>query len=399
MTMISRIQQILLLIRVNLLSIPRRLAISLSMAISVALVVCVLAGFLAMAKGFETALIGTGSPTVAVMLGGGTNQEMGSQIPATIVRAVKTATTDIGVTRTPEGNTILSRELVVPVDIARKHEGALQTVSLRGMDVAGISMRDGLRLTGGQLFALGSRELMLGDALARKLGYTVGDVVRIGSLDWRISGQFATQSSVFESEIWAAIEAVQMAFRRQGEVQSLRLRLVDPASLSALEQYASTMAQTPLVLVTEAELYASQAGGTADLIRLFGWPLAGLMAVGATAGALNTMMSSVSDRTVEIATVRALGFGRGAAFFATWVEACALAGAGATVGIVVSWMGLNGLEASTLGVNQTQIMFQLTTDAEVMALAVALGFAIGAIGGAAPAFMATRLPIAAALRS
>lgn len=79
----------------------------------------------------------------------------------------------------------------------------------------------------------------------------------------------------------------------------------------------------------------------------------------------------------------------------------ALAGAdvGATVGVVVSWMGLNGLEASTLGVNQTQMVFQLTIDAEVMALAGALGVAIGVIGGAAPAFMATRLPIATALRS
>ena len=71
--MASPIKQTFVMIRTNLLSLPRRWAISLSMTVSVALVVCVLAGFLTMAKGFEKALNSTGSPVVAVVLGGGTN--------------------------------------------------------------------------------------------------------------------------------------------------------------------------------------------------------------------------------------------------------------------------------------------------------------------------------------
>jgi putative ABC transport system permease protein len=72
----------------------------------------------------------------------------------------------------------------------------------------------------------------------------------------------------------------------------------------------TTVITTPLVAVSEADLYVAQSGRTSSRIRLFGWPVALLMAIGATAGALNTLMSSVSDRTVEIATARALGFSR-----------------------------------------------------------------------------------------
>jgi len=123
------------------------------------------------------------------------------------------------------------------------------------------------------------------------------------------------------------------------------------------------------------------------------------MALGATAGALNTMMSSVSDRAVEIATVRALGFSRLSAFIATWAEAVALAAVGVIFGLVVSWFVFNGWQASTIGVNNASISFQLTINEGVLLTAGLLGLSVGIVGGALPAFYATRLPLTAALRA
>jgi putative ABC transport system permease protein len=156
---------------------------------------------------------------------------------------------------------------------------------------------------------------------------------------------------------------------------------------------------TPLVAVSEADLYAAQSGRTASLIRLFGWPLALLMAIGATAGALNTMMSSVSDRTVEIATVRALGFSRLSSFLATWFEAVTLAAAGVAVGTLASWFAFNGWQASTVGTNNARIGFDLAVTPDVMLIAGLLGLAVGLLGGAIAAIAATRLPLTAALRA
>ncbi|MCF3638782.1 FtsX-like permease family protein [Rhizobium sp. TRM95111] len=386
-------KQAFVMIRTNLASLPRRFAISASMALSVALVVCVLAGFLSMAKGFETALTGAGSPSVAVVLGGGTNQETGSNIPASIIRTLDAMTGDLGVARDAGGKLVSSREIVVPVDVK------LRTLALRGMDATGPSIRDGIGLSAGRIFTPGAREVVVGRRLADEFGLGVGDIVRLGAVDWTVAGHFSAHGSAFESELWADLDAVRAAFDRQGQVQSLKLRLTDPASLKRLQATLATITETPLVAVAEADLYATQSGRTASLIRLFGWPVALLMAVGATAGALNTMMSSVADRTVEIATVRALGFSRLSAFLGTWVEAVALASAGVVLGLFASWLIFNGWQASTIGANNARMAFQLTVTPDVLMTAGLLGLAIGILGGALPAIAATRLPLTAALRA
>ncbi|MGR9554079.1 ABC transporter permease [Rhizobium leguminosarum] len=398
--MSSALKQIFLMIRVNLGSLPRRLWISLSMVLSVVLVVAVLSGFLAMARGFESALEGAGSPGIAVVLGGGTNQETGSDVPAEAIRSLSAMTGDIGVARDAVGGLALSREVIVPVDVIRASDGAEQTLSLRGMDPAGSGLRDRAMLSQGRLFSQGAREIVVGAQIADEFsGFAVGDRVQLGAVDWIVVGHFTSGGSAFESEIWADLEAVQSAFDRQGQVQSLRMRLDRAGGLGALRQHLSAIPGAPLTAVSEADLYAAQSERTSRLIRLFGWPLALLMAVGATAGALNTMMSSVSDRTVEIATLRLLGFGRLPAFTATWVEAMLLSVAGAALGILASWLAFNGWQASTMGANNTKIAFQLDVTTEVALTAGLLGLAIGVIGGALPALAATRLPLTSALRA
>lgn len=395
----SQFKQVLVMTRANLLSLPRRSAIAASMAFSVALVVCVLAGFLSMAAGFETALKSAGSPTVAVILGGGTNQEAGSDVPAGVIRTIEAMRGDIGAARGSAGNLIVSREIVVPVEKTDDKTGQPKILALRGMDPTGPTLRDGITLTSGRFAGLGAREIVVGKQVAAAFpALAIGQSVRLGSVNWAVVGQFSSGGSAFESEIWGDLDAVRTAFDRQGEVQSLRLRLEKIDALDKLRAALGAISDTPLAAVTEADLYAGQSAGTADLIRLFGWPLALLMALGATAGALNTMMSSVSDRKVEIATVRALGFSRLSAFIATWVEAIVLAALGVTVGLTASWLVFNGWQATTIGANNASLSFQLTMNCQVMLTAGVLGLSIGAVGGAIPAFSSTRLPVAVALR-
>ncbi|WEA23881.1 ABC transporter permease [Rhizobium binxianense] len=403
--MSSALKQTFLMIRGNLGSLPRRLWISLSVVLSVALVVAVLSGFLAMARGFEAALAGAGSPDIAVILGGGTNQESGSDVPADAIRSLAAMSGDMGIARNPgnarnsAGGLSLSRETVVPIDI-RGSDGGEQTLSLRGMDAGGPGLRERARLSQGRLFSPGARELVVGARIAEMFsGFAVGEKVRLGAVDWTVAGHFSSGGSAFESEIWADLEAVQSAFDRQGQVQSLRVRLDGAGGMAALRGRLSGLSGPALAAVSEADLYAAQAARTESLIRLFGWPIALLMAVGATAGALNTLMSSVSDRAVEMATLRLLGFSRLPAFAATWMEAMLLSAAGAVVGVMGSRLAFDGWQASTMGANNTKMAFQLEVTPDVIITAGLLGLAVGLIGGALPALAATRQPLGAALRA
>ena len=61
-------------------------------------------------------------------------------------------------------------------------------------------------------------------------------------------------------------------------------------------------------LLPEREFFAAQSESRAALIDAFAYLIAGIMALGSVFGALPTMFTTVSRRSVEIATLRALGF-------------------------------------------------------------------------------------------
>jgi putative ABC transport system permease protein len=112
---------------------------------------------------------------------------------------------------------------------------------------------------------------------------------------------------------------------------------------------------------------------------------------------MTTMSSSVSDRSTEIATARAIGFSRRAAFASTWIEAMILTALGCLSGIAISYLVLNGWSASTISLDRTQIGFQLILSPPLIGKAAVLALAIGAIGGAVPAIAATRIPLRLAM--
>src|SRR5262249_30595216 len=151
------------------------------------------------------------------------------------------------------------------------------------------------------------------------------------------------------------LAVVQSLFKRNNAFQTIRARLENPAALATLKRYAETDPRLKLDVKSEAEYFAEQASRTTDLIQKLGWPLAIAMAFGALAGALNTMYSSVAARAVEIATLRAIGFGGVPAFVGTLVESMILAAVGGVLGAAATYLIFNGVSASTLGASFTQV--------------------------------------------
>jgi putative ABC transport system permease protein len=135
------------------------------------------------------------------------------------------------------------------------------------------------------------------------------------------------------------------------------------------------------------------------LITTLGYLIAALMAIGAVFGALNTMYSSVSARTREIATLRALGFGSGAVVVSVMIESLALAVIGGAVGAILSYVTFNGLHTSTMNWNSfSQITFAFAVTPDLLVQGIVWAVLIGLIGGLFPALRGAHLPIAAALR-
>ena len=111
------------------------------------------------------------------------------------------------------------------------------------------------------------------------------------------------------------------------------------------------------------------------------------------------MSASVSARTREIATLRALGFGRFPIVASVLAEALVLGVIGGIVGGVVAYIGFNGYQASTLNwASFSQVTFAFLVTPALLATGVIYALAMGLVGGLIPSWRAARLPITTALR-
>jgi putative ABC transport system permease protein len=377
----------------NLQSIPQRLGLSLATVFSIALVVAVLMGFLAMANGFRATVSGSGSDEIAVILRAGSQAELNSGLSREDVRLIEVAT---GVATDADGDPIVSGELYVIVDGLKRSSQTEANLPLRGVGPQAPALREGFTIIEGRMFEPGAAELVVGASVQREFsGFDMGDTIRLGTNTWTVVGVFSTGGSLFDSEIWTDLGVLQNLYQRGNSVQSIRARLTSVEAIADLRSYVENEPRLNVDITSEREYFASSSGGTSNLIMFLGWPLAIAMAIGALAGAWNTMYSSVDTRTREIATLRAIGFSGGAAFVGTMVESMALAAIGGVIGAVASYFLFNGVSASTLGGGFTQIVFSFSVTPAAMGNGIILALIVGFIGGFIPALRAARVPLLA----
>lgn len=390
------LKQVLAVTRINLMSIPQRFWLSLSTVVAVALVVMVLLSFLAMSAGFRRTLASSGAEDVAIVLRAGARAELNSVIARDQVRLFEDAP---GIARDAQGKPLTSAELYLVVDGIKRTTGTKANLPLRGIGERGAALRRGIRLAEGRMFAPGSNEVVVGKSLMREFqGFELGRSVRFATSQWTVVGVFEADGSVFESEIWADLPVVQSLFNRPNTFQILRARLDGPEALAALKAFNDGDPRLKLDVKSEQEYFAEQSSQTSDLIQKLGWPLAIAMAFGALAGALNTMYSSVASRSVEIATLRAIGFGGFPAFVGTLAESLLLAGIGGVLGALITWLVFDGFSASTLGASFTQVVFSFRLTPALIGQGVVLALVVGLIGGLLPAIRAARMPIVQGLQ-
>ena len=177
------------------------------------------------------------------------------------------------------------------------------------------------------------------------------------------------------------------------------MKLAPDVDVKALNQRLAADPRLTSTLIPEQEFFAAQSASRAALIDAFAYLIAGIMALGSVFGALATMFTAVSRRSIEIATLRALGFHAVPVVVSVLVEATVLALAGGVLGAAVVYAVLDGYTASTLNpAAGSQLAFAFRVTPESIRLGLGWAIAVGVIGGMAPAMRAARLPITTVLR-
>lgn len=385
--------EIAAVVAINIMSIPRRIWMSLSAVLASAIVVGVLLAFLAMAEGFERTVEGAGADDIVIMQRPGSQSELNSVLSREQVSLAREAP---GLLRGSE-RAVYSPELYVIIDGRKRASGTDANLPMRGLEPEGIRLRESMRIVAGRMFEPGTQEIVVGRGVVSEFsGLEIGDTLRTGDGEWTVVGHFEADGTVYESEVWADARVIQSAFNRGGSFQVIRARLQSPEALEELKAALDADPRLKLEARSERDYLAEQAESVSALIEGLGWPIAITMAFGALAGALNAMYASVSSRTREIGTLRAIGFSRLATFVGTLAEAMALASIGGVVGALAAWVLFDGFTASTLGGSFTQVVFRFSLTPAVILNGIALAMIIGLAGGLFPALRAARLPVATA---
>jgi putative ABC transport system permease protein len=386
------LRQILAVTKINLLSLPQRIWMSLAAIMAIAFVVFVLLGALALDNGFKQALNSSGSEDIAMILReGSSGSEVNSVIGREQQQLIEAAP---GIARDGAGKPMASNELLVIVDGIKKSTLTKANLPLRGVGLGAIGARKNIRITQGRMFKPGSNEVVVGAGALREFnGFALEQEIKFGANKWKVVGVFEAGGSVFESELWADLQVVQSLFNRGSAVQSVRVRLTSPASLKQVQAYAKADQRLKLDIQTEKAFFASQSERSSDLITRIGIPLSIIMAFGALAGALNTMYASVASRAGEIATLRTIGFGGFPTFVGTMVESFVLSILGALIGSLLAYIMFNGLGASTLSGSFTQVVFKLSLSSQQLISGTLFATFLGFLGGLFPAIRAARQPI------
>ncbi len=392
------LNQVVEITAINLLTIPQRLGTSLVIVIGIAGVAGVLVAMLAMSEGFRHTLASTGRPDRVIMLRAGSDSELASGVPRTQATLLANLP---GVARDAGRRPLASAEMVVMVDLPRKGETSPNNVPFRGVQPTAFAIREELQLVEGRRFERGVREVIVGRKAAQQFaGLNVGSRIGFRDSDWTVVGIFTSGGDVHESEIWADAEVALSAFRRP-EFQSVTAKLADGSDtgLAAFKDSVSRDRRFSIGVLREPEYYARQAKLLSNLINILGYTVATFMAIGATFGALNCMYSAIASRQVEIATLRAIGFGGLPVVVSVMIEALLLALLGGAVGGALAYVYCDGASLSTLNFNTfSQVAFDFRVTPRLLAQGLVWALVIGTVGGLLPAIRAARLPVTLALR-
>ena len=391
----NALKQIAAVTLMNIKSVPLRLGASSVIVIGIAGVVGVLVSILAMVGGLSQMMTSNGRDDRAIVVSAGASFETLSNITR---EGAQTILNSPGIKRGIDGKPLASAEALAIVRLPLKQGGNSANVSLRGMSGAGLAVHSEIHLVEGRLFGSAVREVIVGRTLQRQFrDIEIGRQILVRGAEWTVAGIFESHADPHEAELLTGAETLQSAFERN-TFQSVTVLL---ESADALPQFKAALTSNPALSVDvmrEADYYRQQSQTFTRLLSIVAYLIGGIMAVGAVFGALNAMYSAVSTRTVEIATLRVLGFGASAVIVSVFAESLLLAILGGAAGGCLAWLLFNGHAVSTTGGGLTQLSVPLAVDMNLIGLGVLWACIIGMVGAAFPAIRAARAPLASALR-
>jgi putative ABC transport system permease protein len=273
--------------------------------------------------------------------------------------------------------------------------GGRRQAMFRGVTPQALHVHPEVRLTAGSFPAAG--QLMAGRLAWRKLGLREADLrpgreVVLDGQPMTISGTFAAPGTVLESELWTSLGDLRVLAKRE-TISCVVLRLDDPADFAEADLFAKQRLDLELSALRESDYYARLSSFFKPL-RVMTWITAGLIAAGALFGGINTLYAAFASRVREMATLQAIGFGRGALLASLVQESTLACLCGTLLASIAALLLLDGRTVPfSIGA------FTLEIGPGVALTGILTGLFLGLLGALPPAIRCLKPALPVALRA
>jgi putative ABC transport system permease protein len=370
----------------NLAGVPERLGLVCTIVVGVTCAVGVLVSMLAMGTGARREAMGNVRPDRAILMSLGAPLPILSSIMKDTVALIRTLP---GIRRNVNGEPIAVAEALIAIPVLSRSDGAQETVQIVGATSGLTDYAPELHLTSGRMFRPGLRELIASNTCVGQFAdFAVGDSRLMRGGEWLVVGNFDLGRVEGVCTVYADGDTILSSFGRTA-YSEVNVMLQSPASLRDLTTALNANPSLGVRARYEAQVVEDETRQVNGILNFVSYFVGSIMALAATIGAANSLYAIVDSRRLELATLRALGFGGASIIASVLSESILLALPGALIGALLAWWFFNGLQASPLG---NPIHLAVTASLAYLGVGWALS-------GFLPALRAARVPVAVALQA
>jgi putative ABC transport system permease protein len=275
--------------------------------------------------------------------------------------------------------------------------GAIKTPKIPYFILTGTSsiepLLGNLSLIGGRLMQPGKNEVLLGQRALNRFGHQIGDeLVIAGGQRFAIVGSYISGTRVFDQGVLMDLDAARRLLKRENNLNLVLLRV------AAGHRPRAVMSKIKSNL---PHLAAARSSNLLSGFRFFvvmdkiSWGLSAIALILSGVFVINTLIMSVAERTREIGILMAVGWSRGMIVQTIFLESLIICCAGGLLGMLSGWLLLWAFSQSGM------MMVDWATPAislKTMGYAMGLTLGMGVASAIYPAYVATRLTPAQALR-
>ncbi|HLB45812.1 MAG TPA: ABC transporter permease [Anaerolineales bacterium] len=258
-----------------------------------------------------------------------------------------------------------------------------------GEEPGGFTMQHYKLIAGSSI--TGRKQILLGKVAAENFNKIVGESFRLNEVTYRVVGIYETGVGLEDGGAVMALADAQRAFDKRYQVNYFNIKIKDPTQIDAVKEYIETH-WDDLSAIRSGE--ATQEKEIYNLYRSFGLFLGIFAVIVGGLGMMNTTLMSVLERTREIGVLRAVGWRRRRIITMILGESLVLGLLGGVAGIGIG-IGLTELARLSPSV-RSMLSGAYTPSIFIQALVIAV--TLGAVGGLYPAWRASQLTPADAMR-